>query len=184
MLLFITMMLAIFVIIKVGGGTSGDVLPWGMTHSKFVETSDSSSRLGWQFVAIKSIARNPLGYILGGQSWNIDALEGGADFSEFGYRTKAIHNSYLNVALYYGWIGGILMFIALLVLTKSIVKNISTVLCNDKVNTNFIAINIALIAALIQALFHNSSIFTNEPSSCVVLCLFLVWSDIIRKKND
>ena len=180
-LLFAITVIAMLFTNKIGDNFFGGTLPWGTTQSKFISASDAPSRFGWQIAALRSMTSSPLGHILEGKSWDVEAIEEGADFSEFGYTTKAIHNSYIGTALKYGWIGGALIFSAIFLLIRSIVRNVSTTICCDKYNTYFVAVGIALLAGLIQALFHNASIFTSEPSSCVILCLFLVWSDMEKR---
>jgi hypothetical protein len=45
------------------------------------------------------------------------------------------------------------------------------------------AVALSLISVLIQALFHNSSIFKFHPTSITVLFLFLIWFDVLANNN-
>ena len=43
--------------------------------------------------------------------------------------------------------------------------------------------SLALISVIIQAFFHNSSIFTLEPTSWVIMCIAIAWARILMEES-
>ena len=148
------------------------------------QKSELPSRLGWQIAAAEIVLETPLGMKAEGKSWGAESLRKGADYSAYGGKVQAVHNGYLLIMLKYGWIGAFFVMVILWFLARNILwitRNVST----SSVSGGYaIAVTFALIALLLQPLFHHGSLFTNETTSCLVLSLFLVWVNILRKKEQ
>ena len=145
------------------------------------QKSELPSRLGWQIAAAEIVLETPLGMKAEGKSWGAESLRKGADYSAYGGKVQAVHNGYLLIMLKYGWIGAFFVMVILWFLARNILwitRNVST----SSVSGGYaIAVTFALIALLMQPLFHHGSFFKNEPTSCLVLSLFLVWVNSKKK---
>lgn len=152
-------------------------------QSRLDSEEDIYSRLGWQVTALKIIVDNPLGLTFSGKSWDNEAESYGADFSDFRNEPQAVHNSYLGIMLKYGWMG-VLVVIAVL---RFLIIRIITILKYGQLNIEgaYAAVTaFALIALLLQAMFHNAGVFTNEPVSFMIMSLLIAWMNILHVQEN
>ena len=150
-------------------------------YSKFETQEDTRHRLGWQQVAMRIIAEKPVGNFFGELDWEDESLARGADYSEFGGEVKYVHNGYLAVMLSLGWAGVILVAGTLWYFIKNIFK---PSLAQGETNPYlpFAALtSLALISDFIQAMFHNSSIFSLEPTTWILFTLAGGWVYLMRR---
>jgi len=155
----------------------GEYLVPGGTESLYIkiqETQDYSWRAALQWRALDTIVHTPLGLYLSGKSWNVIAsdLIGGGD-------PLTSHNAYLVHILNLGWIAGI-GIIALLAVT--ITRNWRVVMAQKMASGRtlfFVHIGLfaSMMAVLVNALFHNSSIFTLDGPTWVVYSTLWLWHD-------
>jgi len=145
------------------------------------QKSELPSRLGWQVAAAEIILETPLGMKAEGKSWGAESLRKGADYSAYGGKVQAVHNGYLLIMLKYGWIGASFVMVILWFLARKILWITRNVSISSVSGGYAIAVTFALIALLMQPLFHHGSFFKNEPTSCLVLSLFLVWVNSKKK---
>ena len=148
---------------------------------RFTHENDIRSRLGWQAAAVKIILETPLGMRVEGKSWETESLRKGADYSAFGGTVMDVHNGYLLIMLTYGWMGVSFVIASLWFLTRRMLWIIRSITIRSVSEEYAIAVTFTLIALLLQALFHHASIFKNDNISCLVLSLFLVWVNVLRK---
>ncbi len=136
------------------------------------DKEDPFARLSWQVAALSVIAQNPLGDILGNLDWERQSQDSGADFSLHEYRPQAVHNSYLGMALLYGWVGGALGGLALWrVCRVMIFPCFHRIRIGAEFDIAREICGLGLLACLVNGLFHNASFFTQEPSSWLLLCV-------------
>lgn len=142
-------------------------------------------RLKLQMVGVVTIINNPMGLVYEGKRWGDEAASYGVDFRKFGNEEIAVHNGYLGRVISYGWFFGFLIVLTMVIL----IKNIKAVLScrssekDSQVISQAQIIAYTLISILIQALFHNSSIFSFNGPSLTVMFLFLAWSNLVRSCN-
>lgn len=147
--------------------------------SRLESEEDIKLRLGWQVAALKIIVDNPLGLAFSGKSWEGEAESYEADFSVFRDEIKAVHNSYLGIMMKYGWTGVILVLAILRFLIRRIIMALRyTHLMESGIYAS--ATGFTLIALLVQAMFHNAGVFTNEPVSFMVMSLFIAWINVLH----
>lgn len=143
---------------------------------------EAIERMRLQLHGLKIAANNPLGLIFTGTDWEEEALSSDVDFTVWHGNIIAVHNGYLVRVISYGWILGIFVILVFLRLFKTM-----RTLFSQKVNSEEIkyaqAVALSLISVLIQALFHNSSILSFDPTSVTVLFLFLLWFDVLAVNN-
>lgn len=135
-------------------------------------------RLKLQFIGLEIGMLNPLGLRTMDKDWFEEAGLSGADFRE-GDRIS-VHNGYLGRFTEYGWLMGFLIAIVVLKLLKAI----KLVLSFDKhrlEDVQYAQITaLSLLAVLIQALFHNASIFSFNGVSLTIMFLSLAWFDLLK----
>ena len=154
-----------------------------MISSK-LEKEDINSRISWQMAALRIIAERPIGDILGELNWNQEALDQGADFDVYGGKVKAVHNSYLGNALNYGWLGAALVLMTIWQIFRHLLRRVinrAYSRCPSQPYA-FICV-VALIAAMVQALFHNANLFTLEPSTWVIFSVASAWVWLMRREK-
>jgi len=143
---------------------------------KLQRKDEMAARLGWQMAAMRVIMEHPLGNLNGDLAWVERAMEHGADFSIYNWTKFATHNSYLGSILMLGWGGAILMFLSITHMFKRWILPVLRI--NKAAGDQWYylqAVVYALVALMVQALFHNSSIFTVEPVSWITVCLAGGW---------
>jgi len=90
--------------------------------SKLQGNKDAGARLSWQVAAVRIVLENPLGNLLGGNVWQSEAEDYGADFDTYyGGQFKAAHNAYLNVMLKLGWVGVLIVLSSLWLLWTKLI---------------------------------------------------------------
>lgn len=147
--------------------------------------SEGFDRIWLQLTGLTVAFKNPLGLMLTGGSWADEVYSSGADFSTWGGIEIGVHNSYIGRVIAYGWAFGALMLVVMLRLARGI----GTVLRNNsprpKGTSGYAdATAASLLSVLMQAIFHNSSIFTFNATSITALFLFLMWHDVMFKADD
>jgi hypothetical protein len=162
-------------------------------HDRLKSGTDVGLRLGMQIASIKIILDKPLGLFSEGlteEAWARLAYNKGYDVvSDSDNRTPAlVHNGYLRLIMYFGWILGlailyVLVFIAnnfkYLIVKKSSEDN------PESLDRNFgVAMASTLFALLVQAMFHNSSLFIFEKTTWIAFCLFLIWNREFRRISN
>ncbi len=156
------------------------------TRLKSTESmAEGFDRLWLQLTGISVAFKNPLGLMVTGGSWAEEVYSSGADFSTWGGIEIGIHNSYIGRVIAYGWVFGALMIVVILRLLKGIGKALQNSTPRPKDSFGYAdATAASLLSILIQALFHNSSIFTFNGVSIMALFLFLMWHDIMFNSNN
>ena len=135
---------------------------------------DILPRLSAQLIGAKMIAMNPLGI----RNTNISFAN--EVIMVTGFSIPSVHNGYIGPVLSMGWIFGIITFmvvIRILRMSKSTLKLPRTNI-NNMVERIIMA---SLISVMINALFHNPSIFSFSSESLVLLFLYTTWYDYNRK---
>ena len=149
-------------------------------QSRIEQTDGIKERLSWQVVAIKIIAEKPFGNLTGELDWENESLEKGADFSYYEGHIFAVHNAFLGEMLSFGWLGVILVVGTLLVISKRIFVPLLSGRYKIFYYKSYAdAASLALMASMIQALFHNSSLFSLDPSSWIIFCIAMGWQRIL-----
>ncbi|ABL00987.1 hypothetical protein Ppro_3394 [Pelobacter propionicus DSM 2379] len=143
------------------------------------EEKDVGSRLGWQLTAVKTVVSNPFSLKYTGRSWEDEATELGADYSQFGDKVQAVHNSYLGVMLNYGWAGVAIVLMSLVYLFSVITEIIKQYLADKRQQPFALVTCLAMLALSLQALFHNASVFTNETVSCLIFASLICWKHLL-----
>ena len=161
----------------------------GLKHDIFTRMQEEESkfegigRIKLQFIGLRVIAENPLGLILAEKSWGEEADRLGADFSAWEGQEIAVHNGYLGRIISYGWVLGLLIGIVLF----RLLRHIRNVFSWKKYQLDGLEyaeiVALSLLSVLIQALFHNASIFTFNSISLTVMFLFLTWVDLFTVNN-
>jgi len=144
---------------------------------------EATERVKLQFGGLKVALNNPLGLSVAGKRWGDEARLAGADFGAWSGAEIAVHNGYLGRIIPYGWILGILMGLVLYRLLQAIRLIFSLLKTNIKGIQYALVVAFALISVLIQALFHNSSIFSFNATSVTIALLFLTWIDVLSSNN-
>ena len=131
-------------------------------------------RLTAQVVGAKLILNYPLGIRNANISFSQEV------FNLTGYYIPSIHNGYLGVILSYGWLFGAII---ILVCYKIIRMGLSTLKLSFTETEHKIEIIVyaSLISVMVNALFHNASIFTFSSESLVLLFLYSAWYDNNRR---
>ena len=177
----------LFFISALGAIVMGGMLEHGTTadtlQSRTLTIQDTRDRLGWQLAALKVIAQNPAGNIFGDLDWETESIEEGADYSYYGWSTKAVHNAYLGRMVSYGWLGAVLVVSCLIAAYRSILKPALFGPNKSRFKLYAEASSYAFIAVSIQALFHNASVFTVEPSSWIILSICGGWAAILKSEQ-
>jgi len=150
------------------------------------ERIEAVERLKLQMIGVITIVNNPMGLAYEGKRWSDEAASYGVDFRKFNNEEIAVHNSYLGRIIYYGWPFGFLIICVMFILVKNIIAVLSFSLYekDSQAISQAQIIAYALISVLIQALFHNASIFTFNGPSVTVMFLFLSWADLISSERS
>ncbi|MBM2832895.1 MAG: hypothetical protein HW406_56 [Candidatus Brocadiaceae bacterium] len=144
--------------------------------------AEAFARLKLQLVGLVVIVKNPLGLTLTGRNWTDEVWSAGGNFDAWGGEETAVHNGYLGRVIPYGWIYGVLMAVVLLHLCK-LIKKVSLFAKKNKERAQYAqAVSFSLIGVLIQACFHNASLFNFNAVSVTIALLLSVWVDILT--ND
>lgn len=156
--------------------------PWRSVFQKYTEKKDDvSDRLSWQIAAVKVIFKNPLGTSYENKDWSKLLKEAGATYRAYQGTVFYIHNGYIMYIVRYGWLmivitGGIILLLwrKLFWLTRHI----------HLTNARYaMAAAFATISVFFQALFHNSSLYSNEPSTWAVFSLLCIWLCCLRNEQ-
>lgn len=152
--------------------------------SKKIEKDDYSTRLGWQVAALRIITKNPFGNIFGELDWEKEAGEHGADFEIYEGQTKAVHNAYLGNALEYGWIGLALVLMTIWLIVRNLLWRVLDRAYSRCQSQPYALICVlALVSAMVQALFHNANLFTWEPSTWIIFSTACAWVWLMRREK-
>lgn len=144
---------------------------------------EAFARVKLQLIGLKVALKNPLGLKVTGGRWGDEALSAGADFEALGGEETAVHNGYLGRIIPYGWIFGVLMAVVFFHLYK-LMKSVSLFVQTNKERAQYAqAVSFCLIALLIQASFHNSSLFNFNAVSVTIALLLSVWVDILAGES-
>ena len=156
--------------------------PWKTVYAKAIDKKDDArDRLSWQIATVKTIMNNPLGTVYSNVAW-VDALRtAGASYNSYGGKVFYIHNGYLMYMLRYGWI----LVIITMGMLLSIGRKIIWVTRNASVEGGkyAVAVAFATLAVFIQAMFHNSSVYSNEPSTWSMLVMLCIWVVCLRAEK-
>jgi O-antigen ligase len=154
------------------------------TMSSKLEKDDYDTRMSWQLAALRIIAEKPSGNLFGGLNWEQEALNQGADFAFYQNREKAVHNAYLGNALNYGWAGAVLVLLTLWHILRRLLARVLDRTYSGCASRPYALICvIALIAVMVQALFHNSNLFTLEPSTWIIFSAACAWVWLMRREK-
>lgn len=144
---------------------------------------EAFARVKLQLIGLKVALENPLGLKVTGESWGDEALSSGADFDAWSGEETAVHNGYLGRVIPYGWIFGVLMAVVFLHLYK-LMKSVSLFVQTNRERAQYAqAVSFCLIAVLIQASFHNSSLFNFNAVSVTIALLLSIWVDILAGES-
>jgi hypothetical protein len=143
-------------------------------------------RIKLQVVGLKVALENPLGLTMTGGDWSEKAISAGADFSAWQYRAIPVHNGYLGRIISYGWVMGVFIILFFYHIWKAMkrVLFINNNKLTDIQHKYAKITGFSVLSILIQALFHNSSIFSFNSISLSVIIIFLTWIDIVITNND
>jgi O-antigen ligase len=147
-----------------------------------VEKGDTIARIGWQVAALRIIAERPSGDMFGELNWDQEALDQGADFDIYGGKVKAVHNAYLGNALQYGWLGAALVLMTIWHIFRRLLGRVLDKTYSRCPSHPYALICVlALISAMVQALFHNANLFTLEPSTWIIFSAASAWVWLMRR---
>lgn len=148
-----------------------------------VGSDDLRTRLGMQLASMEIIATHPLGLVAqdrAEEQWGTLAEKLGyevvVDANHVDY--ALVHNGYLRIIMYLGWLAGIAIIASLTYVLREFLQVAR--LARILLATNEMIVRYALLAAsavaalVVQAMFHNDSIFTFERTSWTALCILLL----------
>jgi len=154
-----------------------------MISSK-LEKDDYRSRISWQLAALRTIAERPSGNMFGELDWDLEALDQGADFDVYGGKVKAVHNAYLGNTLKYGWLGAALVLMTIWHIFRRLLGRVLDKTYSHCPSQPYALICVlALISAMVQALFHNANLFTLEPSTWIIFSVATAWVWLMRREK-
>jgi len=149
-----------------------------------VEKEDSFARISWQVAALRIIAERPSGDMFGELNWDQAALDQGGDFDIYGGKVKAVHNAYLGNALQYGWLGAALVLMTIWHIFRRLLGRVLDKTYSRCPSHPYALICVlALISAMVQALFHNANLFTLEPSTWIIFSAASAWVWLMRREK-
>ena len=154
--------------------------PIKLLHERF-GLGDIGIRLGMQLAALEIISEKPLGLFAEGmkeEDWGYLANEKGyevvPDANNIAY--ALVHNGYLRPIMYFGWIIGLGIIFILIYLFRQLKYFKAKIQEEDSERKKYgRAIASVLVALLVQAMFHNYSLFTFEKATWITFCLFMIW---------
>lgn len=131
-------------------------------------------RLELQAETLEIIAAHPLGLVAEGKSWDYSLFRWGGALSRKGLSG---HNAYLMQVAYFGWPVALLL---LLILARTAAAALRHGFGGGSTDAGVwpLAISCALIALLVNALLHNSSLFNAEGSTLFAYVAVWHWADI------
>lgn len=143
---------------------------------------ERTSRIELQFLTLVYFVKHPFGFGLSRNAWiNTVLNENPAIFSTWG-KEIAPHNGYFTFALPFGFIG-LLGVIFLLYYIFRVVFYILNFVKHRLIYSNIIIPTIfSFIALFLQALWHNSSLFSLEQATTLSLFFLSAYFSIISKK--
>jgi O-antigen ligase len=153
--------------------------------SKIEKEEDYRTRLLWQIAALRIISERPGGSIFSDMDWEKEAQIRGADFDYYGGDVKFVHNAYLGNALNYGWLGAVLVLMTLWYIYRRMLRGVlSDTYHASALHPYALICVLAMVSVMIQALFHNSNLFTIEPSTWVIFSVSsgLMW--MLRREKQ
>jgi hypothetical protein len=131
-------------------------------------------RLELQAETLEIIAAHPLGLVAEGKSWDYSLFRWGGALSRKGLSG---HNAYLMQVAYFGWPVALLI---LLILARTVAGALRHGFEGSRTEAGIwpMAMSCALIALLVNALLHNSSLFNAEGSTLFAYIAVWHWIDL------
>jgi len=159
--------------------------PIKLLHERF-EVGDIGVRIGMQLAAVKIIIEKPLGLYFEGmreEDWGDIAIKKGyevvMDANNIDY--ALVHNGYLRFVMYLGWLVGLAITLVLFYIFRNINLFKAITEGDDSDEKRYgRAVAASLVATLVQAMFHNDSLFTFEKTTWITFCLFIIWAKLIK----
>jgi hypothetical protein len=157
-----------------------------------VVSEDLWTRLGMQLAAMEIIATHPLGLVAEGRAeedWGGLAEGLGYDVVPDANQVDfaLVHNAYLRIVMYLGWWSGALMIVFFVYLMKEALRFRRHVRprspSDGEIGRYGVVATAVFVSLLVQAMFHNDSIFTFERTSWISLCILLVTYRHINKST-
>lgn len=157
-----------------------------------VGSEDLWTRLGMQLAAVEIIATHPLGLVAEGRAeedWGGLAEGLGYDVVHDANQVDfaLVHNAYLRIVMYLGWWSGAVMIVFFVYLLKEALRFRRHVRprspSDGEIGRYGVVATAVFVSLLIQAMFHNDSIFTFERTSWISLCIMLVTYRHINKST-
>lgn len=147
-----------------------------LIQNKFRNSEEIGPRLNLQIQALQLLTEHPFGLMVGDTTWHEEV-----DFSETG-RSMGVHNGYLKIALQLGIFPTLGMVYILLFMMQRFTRELQNMPLTHysyfRIRLGLIA---GLIATLISALFHHSSLFDLEPTTWTIYAILVVWSALESK---
>lgn len=181
MALIVVSFAAVFYLLQ---STVAPILELETIFSKIEKEEDYSTRLQWQVAALSIIADRPGGSMFSDLDWEKEARSRGVDFSYYGGEVKYVHNAYLGNALTYGWPGAVLVLMTLWhIYRRMFMRVIGGALSASALHPYALICVLALVSVMVQALFHNSNLFTIDPSTWVIFSVSSAWIWMLRREK-
>lgn len=158
----------------------------GTISDRFGKTSvgEIGGRLMWQVYGAISVIKNPLlgpsnedyvREVLGIRSGHISELQAA--------RAPPPHNHYVNVGLHAGVMGWLILLVWLRVLWRMHVKARRALARDKDLYLLHLGVSLALLGAMINAIFHNAGIFTPELATTSILGIYLAHTRLASTKS-
>jgi len=147
--------------------------------SKILTLGDYEWRLNLQLRAVEALLTYPQGLFIANVTWGKIA----SDLFATGELTA--HNSYLVVALYLGWLFALIMIHILFFSIRTFVLDLRL---NSRKrlyigNWAHLGLLAGYFALLINALFHNPSLFTLDGTTWIAYCILWLTHDTEKMRN-
>lgn len=166
---------------------SKKLMPAGSIIERF-NRQDKYIRLQWQLAAVAITLNNPAGLFFQGikeENWGRMAeKEGYAIRPDARGEYEFVHNGYLRIVMYFGWVTFFLMFNVIISACKKIKYVARRATTQDTMVKTYGAANASsFVALLVQAIFHNDSLFSIERFTWIVFILLLLSYHYAIKEN-
>ncbi|MFX0140228.1 MAG: O-antigen ligase family protein, partial [Candidatus Hodarchaeota archaeon] len=180
-LFFVISFLLIFRIVYLNQKRTIQDKPLAFIHERF-KAGDIRIRLGMQLAAIEIILEEPFGLFWKGineEDWgyiaNAKGYEVVPDANNIDY--SLVHNGYLRLVLYFGVLIGLCITVVLIFIFKRLKYFKAKNKLEDSEGKRYgRAVGASLLTLLVQAMFHNNSIFTFDKTTWITFCFFIIWA--------
>jgi len=145
-------------------------------YDKFRNTEEINPRLELQVQALNLLIEYPFGLAIAGKTW-YDV----ADLSAF-VRPIYVHNGFLGPAINLGIFSLVWMVYIVVFMMRRFIRELQNMpLTHSSYYGWRLGLIASLIALLTNALLHNGSLFTMEPTTWTIYAILVVWSALESK---